>query len=216
MRTGDYAELPTADAIREAAADLFLEHGYAATTLREIADRVGLKVGSLYNHIDSKEQLLGEILRTVMTSLHGEIDAALSHVDDDAVERFHRVFEAHIRFHAEHARKVFIGNSEMRSLSDQDSRKVRRSRREYEAKIRGLIDDIASQTEAVVIDPQFQTYVILAMAPHLASWYDPAGPRSLDEIVNIYRALAVRQLGLSDDRLEPLMKPIEVNGELSE
>jgi AcrR family transcriptional regulator len=44
------------------AARLFRHHGYAATTLREIADAAGVKAGSIYYHFESKEQILGEVL----------------------------------------------------------------------------------------------------------------------------------------------------------
>jgi AcrR family transcriptional regulator len=44
------------------AARLFRHHGYASTTLREIADAAGIKAGSIYYHFESKEQILGEVL----------------------------------------------------------------------------------------------------------------------------------------------------------
>lgn len=44
------------------AARLFRRHGYAATTLREVADAAGVKAGSIYYHFESKEQILGEVL----------------------------------------------------------------------------------------------------------------------------------------------------------
>ena len=42
----------TADGIRQVAMDLFYKQGFQATTLRHIASRVGIQVGSLYNHIE--------------------------------------------------------------------------------------------------------------------------------------------------------------------
>ena len=49
------ADLPTKERIVDAAIDLFHRQGYNATSLRQIADEVGLQVGSLYNHMRSKE-----------------------------------------------------------------------------------------------------------------------------------------------------------------
>lgn len=65
------------------AATLFLRHGYDGTSLRQLADTVGMKAGSLYYHFASKDELLTEILRrgidvmqtafdTAETSTHGE------------------------------------------------------------------------------------------------------------------------------------------------
>ena len=39
------------------AARLFRHHGYAATTLREVADASGIKAGSIYYHFGSKDEI---------------------------------------------------------------------------------------------------------------------------------------------------------------
>ncbi len=58
------AEVDTAtrERILLEASRLFRHHGYAATTLREVADAAGIKTGSIYYHFESKEQILGEVL----------------------------------------------------------------------------------------------------------------------------------------------------------
>ena len=68
-RRGRSAGESTAGEIRSTALDLFYKHGFQATTLRHIAARVGIQVGSLYNHITSKGELLFEIMETVMLDL---------------------------------------------------------------------------------------------------------------------------------------------------
>ncbi len=61
------AELPAApeatrDQILVEAARLFRHQGYAATTLRQIADAAGIKAGSIYYHFGSKDEILGVVL----------------------------------------------------------------------------------------------------------------------------------------------------------
>lgn len=54
----------------DAAAALFIEHGYAATSTRAIADRAGLRQASLYHYFGGKEDILVELLEgTVRPSL---------------------------------------------------------------------------------------------------------------------------------------------------
>ena len=50
--------------IADAAAELFAEYGYEATTVRQIADRVGLLAGSLYHHFATKEEMLHAVMRS--------------------------------------------------------------------------------------------------------------------------------------------------------
>jgi AcrR family transcriptional regulator len=56
----------TRSAIEDAAMELFLEQGYAATSMRQIADKAGLALGGIYNHFASKE----EIFEGVMIDKH--------------------------------------------------------------------------------------------------------------------------------------------------
>lgn len=60
------------------AARLFATHGYAATTVRDIADEAGILSGSLYHHFSSKEAIFQEILRSFMDSLLGQIEAIVA------------------------------------------------------------------------------------------------------------------------------------------
>lgn len=58
------------DEILDAAARLFAQSGYAATSTRQIAEAVGMRQASLYYHFDSKERILAELLEaTVRPSL---------------------------------------------------------------------------------------------------------------------------------------------------
>jgi AcrR family transcriptional regulator len=65
----------TAERILDAAEALFAEHGFAGTTLRGVANVVGLRTPSLYNHFPSKESLYAAVLerglRPVLETLVG-------------------------------------------------------------------------------------------------------------------------------------------------
>ncbi|WP_241032201.1 TetR/AcrR family transcriptional regulator [Rhodococcus pseudokoreensis] len=186
-------------AIREAAASLFYEHGYEATSLRTVASEVGIQVGSLYNHISGKEELLTDIMVSVMDELLDAVNQALVGVDGSALDRFKAAVDCHIRYHAEHARETFIGNTELRALSDGDLELVLAKRAEYERLLQKLIKDVAKETGADILDAKLQTYSILAQGAHVSSWYKPGGPKSLDKVVNTYIKMALRQLGVESD-----------------
>ena len=49
-------------AVEDAAVELFMEQGYHATSMRQIAERAGLALGGIYNHFTSKEEIFEAII----------------------------------------------------------------------------------------------------------------------------------------------------------
>ncbi len=52
----------TKKAVIEAAYELFLKQGYAATSMRQIAERAGIALGGIYNHFSGKEAIFSELI----------------------------------------------------------------------------------------------------------------------------------------------------------
>ena len=74
----------TVGRLREAAEDLLLKKGQAATTLRDITDRAGANVASVSYHFGSKDALLGEVFGAVLAEATGIQQARLTALPDDA------------------------------------------------------------------------------------------------------------------------------------
>ena len=81
-RIGSGSRITKSDRTRQeilrAAARLFRVRGYAASTLRNIADAADMKAGSIYYHFDSKSELLNEILEQGLREIHDGVRKALS------------------------------------------------------------------------------------------------------------------------------------------
>ncbi|GEO84824.1 MULTISPECIES: TetR/AcrR family transcriptional regulator [Alphaproteobacteria] len=65
-----------------AARDLMRDKGYAGTSMKDVAERVGLLKGSLYSHFPSKESLVPEVLNLTFNELFGEIEPSGNWRDD--------------------------------------------------------------------------------------------------------------------------------------
>lgn len=96
--------------ILAAAYSLFLEHGFAATSMREIAARANLSLGAIYNHFDSKEAIFGEVL--VVYYPFRQVLPRLESVPGDTLEEFVRNAAAaileEIRHHPDALKLLFI------------------------------------------------------------------------------------------------------------
>jgi AcrR family transcriptional regulator len=98
LQTPDPSDSPAPgrDRILDCAASFFVERGYTATSLRDIARAAGMKAGSLYYHFESKEDLLAAVFRRgidVMVTAFEEAENATR--DREARTRI----EAHVRAH---------------------------------------------------------------------------------------------------------------------
>src|ERR1700760_742270 len=62
------------ETIIETAARLFRERGFSATSMRDLAEQVGVEAASLYNHISSKAEILQEICYKVANKFMSHID----------------------------------------------------------------------------------------------------------------------------------------------
>lgn len=167
--------------IVEAAIDLFHRKGYEATSLREVADAVGLKVGSLYNHISSKEELLFGIMQGVMTELIDHTREAMA-AEPDPVGRIRAFMRASIHFHATRRKETFIGNSELRSLGGERREQIVALRDEYQQLLADALV-AAAETDGIEIDDvQLATFSGIALCASVATWYRPGGRLTLEDL----------------------------------
>lgn len=180
----------TAEAIEREAIDLFYKQGFQATSLRQIANRVGIQVGSLYNHISSKGDLLYRIIECVMLDALEEQRAAAG--AGDVVERVRDLVYHHVRFHGERAQEVFIGHSELRSLSRAQRTRIQALRTEYERLFQQELEDGIGQGKFLPVDVKVVTYGVMAMATWVPSWYSSRGRLSLEGIADVYARLVLR------------------------
>lgn len=187
----------TRKAIFGVAINKFFTKGYEATSLREIAAEVDIQVGSLYNHIAGKSELLHEIMSDIMDELLQEMGREIDRDFPTASERFEAAFRCHISFHAAHAREVFIGNTELRSLLPEQLRVISQKRHAYQNMLQMCLVDAVKENDATLLSPNLQTYALVAMGSHVASWYRPDGPLSLETIIDVYTKLAKMQLTYS-------------------
>lgn len=73
--------------IRAVALELFSEHGYQQTSLRQIADRLGFTRAALYYHYEAKEDLLREVITPLLDRLEDLLGASPERVTGSAQRR---------------------------------------------------------------------------------------------------------------------------------
>ncbi len=99
--------------ILQAAKELFLELGYEATTIRRIADRVGVSAPALYLYFQDKEQMMLALCDQTFAVLIESISEIENTVTDPR-ERIRRFGEAYLKFglaHPDEYKLIFLGTN---------------------------------------------------------------------------------------------------------
>lgn len=183
-----------------AALTCFLEKGYAGTSVRDIANRAGISVPGLYHHYPSKAVLLERLMDKTMDDLNSQTGGALERARPDALDRFTAVVMAHVRFHCERPEESFIGNSELRSLSGPTRDTVMAKRDRQQAYFNQVIEE---GIEAGIFDvrhPHIAAVALASMCTAVATWYRRDGELAPDDVVALYRDLALDLVGFNRAR----------------
>ncbi|HEX4766760.1 MAG TPA: TetR/AcrR family transcriptional regulator [Lichenihabitans sp.] len=164
----------TMEAISSAGLDLIFEFGYEGMSLRQLAARVGIRQGSLYNHIQSKQDLLLHLYDRHMRMLHAALDTALTGAGPPA-EQLATFVDFHVSYHVQRKREVFVVNSELRSLEPANYGRATELRRQYERRLIDILDGGAADGTFEIADAPVTAYGILGMLSGICTWYDPRG-----------------------------------------
>jgi AcrR family transcriptional regulator len=179
--------------IKSVSIDLFFKKGYFATSISEIAKGSGIQKASIYYHYASKEDLLYHILRSTMNDLTACLKECLASVT--GVEpRMRTAVRSHVRFHLERQKENFIANSELRGISADHYRAIVKKRDEYEAIFQSLIRQGIEEGVFAMVDVKILSYAILTLCTAGASWYNPNGRLTVDEIAEIYENFIISGL----------------------
>jgi AcrR family transcriptional regulator len=170
--------------ILDAAAAVFSEQGYGAR-LSDIAERAGMKAGSLYYHFESREDLVGEVLRLGIQRSWDEVALAVGRLPSAAkpLERLAAAIRAHT--------KAIVGRSAYASaqarivsqLPPDLARSHRKDMRQYGEYWHDLFD---AAKEAGQIDGEVDLFVARMLAfgamNWTSEWFVATDDRSIDDL----------------------------------
>lgn len=170
------------------AARLFAEKGYHGTSIGDLAEALGLRKGSVYAHIASKEDLLYETMRDGAAAFH----AALDGIPDElpAPERLRLALRAHLRVVAEQLEIATVFVREWRYLEGARRDEIVAERRRYEERIRELLREGRERSELRAdLDESAAALLLLSAVNWAYTWLRPG--RDTDELADRFWALLV-------------------------
>ncbi|HZK65436.1 MAG TPA: TetR/AcrR family transcriptional regulator [Puia sp.] len=170
------------DVIIEKAARLFLEKGFGAASMRDLAEHVGVEAASLYNHIQSKSEILQAICFKVANDFLSHLDAVQSS-PESVLKKLERIIRFHIRMMMEQYEFVYISDHEWRHLPEPYLSNFLNQRRNYRRSLSDLVARGIEKGEMKPIEPYVAVLTMLSAISGIESWHrsrKTVSPESLE------------------------------------
>lgn len=157
------------EVILKKAATLFKAKSFGATSMRELADVVGVEAPSLYNHISSKKELLQEICFKTGNLFTEQIEN-IRNSSNSTVGKIESVIRFHIKTMAESFDEVYVANHEWKHLPEPYLSDFLTIRRNYEKSLMALIEEGIEKKEIKPVNPYVAVLTILSAVRGLEFW----------------------------------------------
>ncbi|MCC1483893.1 TetR/AcrR family transcriptional regulator [Winogradskyella immobilis] len=127
------------DEILIVAAKLFKEKGYSAVTMRDLATDMHIKAASLYNHIESKQAILKEIILSISEQFTEGMERIIK-LDASSIEKLKKVIRLHVKITSRNTNGMASLNNDWMHLGDQ-LEYYKKLRYNYEDNFRQIIQN---------------------------------------------------------------------------
>jgi len=179
--------------IIEAAARLFNQNGYHATSMQDVARAVDIRKPSLYHHFESKESILLAILEVGMDRLIAEL-AAIAATKQDCHSKLRAAIHAHARAIASNPEAASIFLREDRGLGDGYLVHHLSRRDQLEQIFRAIAQEGIDRREFRLVDVPIATQALLGMINWMTRWHKPHGRLSAEQVADIFADLFLNGL----------------------
>jgi len=167
--------------IRDVALDMFAREGYANVSLRHIGERIGVHAGSLYNHLESKQSLLFELLEEHLEELLHTVKHRLLRANG-SIARLKIFVETHIEFQVDQRPYALLTNLELRSLEPRNRQQIRQLLEDY----RNCLGEILEAGKRVglfqIEHSDIAVRGVLGMLSSVAFWFHEGGQQNRTQL----------------------------------
>ncbi len=182
--------------IFQAAAKLFKEFGYQATSMRQLAKEVGLEASSLYSHISSKQELLAQICMSEANKYLEHMNKVMKE-EVEIIEILRLMSYFHIEVAVEDPVSATVFSDEWRYLEEPTLTNFRTIRKEYESRILHIIARGVNEGILVNEDPFILFQAFLSSFKWIYIYNRPGRELKKEEIKETITDVILRGLVLA-------------------
>ena len=178
----------------DTACQLFAGRGYRGTSMKDIAETLGVRASSLYNHVLSKQDILFAIMDKAMDRALDAQTEALAGVEDVALQ-LRAATESLVLDFLRNPAEVTVCNTEVRSLDPANRAAIVAKRDRYAGRVRAIIAAGGRSGRFQTENPQLAAFAVLEMGNGAKSWFRPSGRYPDTHVAREYGVFALRVVG---------------------
>lgn len=156
--------------ILEKAAVMFREKGFSATSMRDLAENVGIEAASLYNHIQSKSQILQEIVFRAADDCNQHLEI-LTNENTTCSFKIESIIRFHVQMMMNRFEDYHVMTHEWIHLSEPHLSSFINQRRTYVQKLESIVEECIQKKEFKPIIPYVAVLTILSAVRGLEFWH---------------------------------------------
>ena len=160
---------------------MFRERGFAATSMRDLAETVGIEAASLYNHIRSKNEILEAICFDVANVFNTTIES-IETDNKNSIAKIEQVLRFHIQQMTSNYEAVYVSDREWKHLEEPYLSNFQNQRRNYRKKFASIIEEGISRNEIRKIDAPTAVLIMLHAVSGIESWHRSKARISAQEL----------------------------------
>ena len=150
------------------AAKLFKEKGFSAVTMRDLATAMGIKAASLYNHINSKQEILKAIIISVAEEFTDGMESIIQS-EASSISKLKNIVSLHVTITANNTNGMASLNNDWMHLEDQLDYYLK-LRNDYEANFLSIIKEGIIASEIKNSNPEIIMFSMLTTLRSLYLW----------------------------------------------
>ena len=174
--------------ILRAAADLFRERGYQASTVDHIAARLGMSKASLYTHFRAKEEMLAAISRETIEAFTRDLNLVLAS-RLGAEDKLRTVVRQHVQFVIANRSFLTVFFGEEANLPPRFVRSLAAQKDRYDKGVERIVEDGIRSGVFRELSPRLVVFAVLGMVNWVHKWYNPRGRWGAEEISAAFLSL---------------------------
>ena len=157
------------DVITRKATSLFRKKGFSATSMRDIAEAIGVEAPSLYNHIESKNEILKDICFNI-AKLFTDFLKEVEFKSESNLSKIENIIRFHISMMVDEYESVYISNHEWKHLPEPYLSDFKHQRKTYRSRLAAILQKGIDKKEIRSVNSSISVHTILSAINGIEDW----------------------------------------------